>query len=131
MNARPACEGRWELFDSLEPSAHAQAAELCATCPMQRECGSILAAAKLNAPSGYAGPQGTWAGRLVGSARATNVDAGLLAREEGLYDEREAKDAHAAYLRGDRGAWASTGQRVYDRRLRRAKRARAASREVA
>jgi len=125
MNARPACEGRWELFDSLEPSAHEQAAAICATCPMLRECRAELATAKLLAPAAYAGPQGTWAGKLIGSTRATNVDKGLLAREEALFDDREAKDAHAAYMRGDRGAWAATGHKVYDRRRRRAAKERA------
>lgn len=123
---RPACAGKWDLFDSQEPSAHQQAAGICATCPMLRECKAELATAKLLAPAGQAGPSGTWAGKLVGSTRATNVDVARMEREESIYDDREARAAHAAYMRGDRGAWAETGHRVYDRRRRRAIRARRA-----
>lgn len=127
-----ACAGLWKLFDSPEREHHEAAAAICATCPMLNTCRAELATAKLLTPACYEGPTGTWAGALVGSGRERGIlDRARLAREEVLYNEAESRAAHAAYRSGDRGTWAVTGHKVYDRRVRRAlKASRALEREA-
>ena len=118
MSTLPPCDGQWNLFDSTEPRAHAKARALCATCPILTECYERLQLS-LNIDTS-AKPRGTWAGMLLGRGGESIVDRrDRIAREDAIYGEREALDAHNAYSRGDRGAWAVTGHRVWDRRYRR------------
>ena len=39
-----------------------------------------------------------------------------IRRENALYNTDQARLAHNAYMRGERGAWVETGERVYQRR---------------
>jgi hypothetical protein len=114
----PPCAGKWSLFDSTEPRNHAKARALCAACPVILECYERLQLSLQVDTS--ARPRGTWAGMLIGRAAESVVDRReRIAREDAIYSEREALDAHNAYSRGERGAWAITGHRVWDRRYRR------------
>lgn len=126
----PPRAGRWSLFDSTDIVDHKEAASLCAECPMLTACAQRLNGA-LDAYSmpGY-GPQGTWAGKLIGSGRATR-DKALMAAQEDGYTEAEARRAHNAYGNGDRSQWAILGHRVYNRLNRRARRLLARAREEA
>lgn len=127
---RPACAGKWDLFDSIELEDHYEAQHICHTqCPMLAECGDLLAEAR-KAPNANAGvPVGTWAGRLVGVPKSTQQER--IDAEDAAYDEAEAKKAHAAFVLGDRDDWAVTGHKVYDRRRHRAGKERRAERSRA
>lgn len=65
------CEGRWDLFDSVDLRDHEVARDLCASCPALRDCAVLLheiqVASRVLATSG-GGPHGTWAGKLVGAS---------------------------------------------------------------
>ena len=60
----PACAGRWQLFDSTDISDHAQAAQICATCPALDWC--IQRTDEMHAAVTEPCMVGTWAGRLYG-----------------------------------------------------------------
>lgn len=113
------CVGLWWLFDSTELVDHLEAQALCGLCPAMLDCAAELDKARAASAAGD-GPVGTWAGRLVGVPKAAERER--LMREELIYDEAEAKAAHAAYNHGSRGTWAVVGHRVWDRRLRRSRR---------
>ena len=119
MTTVPPCTGQWKLFDSTEPRDHAKARALCATCPMLHECYERLQLSI--AVDTSAKPRGTWAGMSFGYRGGEGVveRRERIAREDAIYSEREALDAHNAYNCGDRGSWAVTGHRVWDRRYRR------------
>ena len=109
----PACLGRWELFDSREPADHHEAKAMCAGCPVRDWCAAQLRKAQqsANRSTSYpdAGPQGTWAGQLVGGAHRP--------RPAVTWTEEEARAAHAAYVRGGQAdSWAREGHSVYERR---------------
>lgn len=57
--------------------------------------------------------------------RWSKSEAARRAAEELAFNELEARRAHQAYKRGDRGEWATTGHRVYCRRTDRLRRAAA------
>lgn len=103
-----ACVGMWALFDSIDVADHIVARRLCETCPMLTDCRRLLREAKEAADgAGHSGgPQGTWAGQLIGGK-----DIGY--RTPGVPDE--VLTARAAYARGDRSEWAVTGNRAYER----------------
>lgn len=123
------CIGKWWLFDSTNPGDHLEARELCAACPMRREC-QETADRFQRGPGGMSVLEGTWGGRLYGStARARMRD------EETMFTQDEARAAHAAWERADPqdrnrsgvGDRIVIGERVYQRRARR----RRASKRVA
>ena len=58
------CVGKWELFDSTNPSDHAEAKALCDTCPTLNWCATELEKVRRAAYPEF-GPEGTWAGQLV------------------------------------------------------------------
>ena len=127
---RALCVGQHALFDSTDPATHAQAAELCAACPLLDACRERLA--EMKASVGYYGhPEGTWAGELHtdGTGRnkvrraAKEARSVRIAREDAAYTEAEARRAHAAYTAGDTSGWAAMGHRVYGRRRKRRNRA--------
>lgn len=66
----PACAGKWALFDSTRVSDHKKARAICRTCPELMKCIEVREA-ELSRPYGGngSGPQGTWAGQLIGSAK--------------------------------------------------------------
>jgi hypothetical protein len=118
------CLGRWSLFDSTNVHSHRVARSICAACPFIAECAEELEATRRAAKPGY-GPRGTWAGRLVGVQKAE--DRERTRREDAAFDVDEAREAHAAYRRGDRGAWAVVGHNVYERRRKRPDRSKGAA----
>lgn len=125
------CTGRHDLFDSTELEDHRTAARLCATCPALAECTRLLTEARelATAPNGL--PEGTWAGQLIGvvrpEPRRRPVSASRIrvAEEDATWTEEEARKAHNAHTQGDRSEWARIGERTYQRRIHRARRARA------
>lgn len=58
------CVGRWWLFDSMDPADHAEARDICDTCPVLIECDLLLTRERQYVPAGT--PTGTWAGRFLG-----------------------------------------------------------------
>lgn len=68
------------LFDSVTPQAHAEARQLCGACPVIASCRKLLEATKRDYGYGPSvGPQGTWAGELVGDMKQSRqpcADAG-------------------------------------------------------
>jgi hypothetical protein len=113
----PPCSGRWQLFDSMALTDHLEARALCLTCADFVPCLRLLADVQRHAPAG-GGPEGTWAGRLVGVSVRDKV---RLAAEERMFTDGEARDAHAAWRRGERTSRAEVGERVYQRRVARNK----------
>jgi hypothetical protein len=59
------CIGLWWLFDSTNPTDHANAKTLCAGCPMRRECAET-ATRFARGTGGALVIEGTWAGKLYG-----------------------------------------------------------------
>lgn len=118
----PPCTGLHELFESTYDDDHRKARTLCAECPMRAECAATLAEVQADAYSATYGPAGTWAGRLVGS-RAVVRKAETLAAEERMFNDAEARAAHAAFVRGERDDRAVIGERVYQRRMKRVQKA--------
>jgi hypothetical protein len=115
----PPCAGKWHLFDSTNIHAHRVARSLCDSCPFIVACTAELEATRRAAKPGY-GPRGTWAGRLVGVLKAE--DRARTAREDAEWGVEAARRAHAAWRRGERDAWATTGHNVYERRRKRPER---------
>lgn len=62
---RPACEGRWALFDSTHAADHKRAAEFCKVCPIRLACRALLDDARRDQLMTNYGPEGTWAGQLL------------------------------------------------------------------
>lgn len=120
----PPCAGKWDLFDSTELGDHAQAAQLCATCPMTTECRSILEQSRYVSATGGR-PSGTWAGTLVGGDR--EAQAARREAEEAQFTDEQALRAHAQYGAGERDPWTRLGERVYDRKRKRARRTKKAA----
>lgn len=122
MSTLPPCVGKHALFDSTEPDAHAEAAHLCAICPLIDACEQRLA--EIQSDAGYYGhPEGTWAGGLVTEPQQS--EARRLAHwrkfeerasQDAAYTEAEARRAHSLYTSGVRNDWTRTGHLVYDRR---------------
>ncbi len=74
------CAGQWWLFDSTDLRDHAEARNLCASCPVLRSCAGLLrdvqeTTAGLRGSGG--GPQGTWAGKLLGRKGSPIKEAAL------------------------------------------------------
>ncbi len=112
----PPCAGRYELFDSIEPVDHAEARAYCLTCPLLDACRKRLQEATRDAYSAVYGPAGTWAGELIGGNIRTRREQ---ASEEAMFDDDLAREAHAAFTRGERGDMVRIGERVYQRRKKR------------
>lgn len=119
MNAPvPPCAGRWELFDSTDIRDHHEARALCAGCPIVLECRQRLAATIADSHLGMKyGPRGTWAGSLMGPPQTSTHRAQA---EESMFSEEEARDAHAKYAAGFRDSRTVVGERVYNRRKKKA-----------
>lgn len=126
------CSGKSRLFDSTLISDHMEAAKLCAACPMVPTCQARLEES-LAAWSGRSGkPEGTWAGQLVIAGKVATDRVMRVAQEERLFSAEDARRAHAAFWRGERGDWVEAGERTYQRRAERRQRAeRARRKEVA
>lgn len=116
MSAVAACAGQWELFDSTDEIDHIKAKTLCGECPMRVECDQRLQGARNRAHKGGSkdyGPQGTWAGRLIGSARSTTE---RVAIEDAMFTDDELRDGHAAWNAGDRSSTTQMAERIYQRK---------------
>lgn len=108
------CVGKHWLFDSTDPIDHDQAAKLCAACPLLADC--QIEASRLSREyrtSAYRPLTGTWGGRLYGTpGRAPRVTP----REEQMFTEDDALQAHRDWGKGIRNDRARIGERVYQRR---------------
>ena len=123
----PPCAGQWKLFDSVDLFDHQRARAMCQTCPLIDACRSRLNLARDEQHANY-GPQGTWAGELVGGlSRQACRDKEVIAAQEESYTPNEVRRAHAAYNRGDRDEWALIGHRIYERQRNRKRREKAAA----
>lgn len=129
-DAKAACIGQHELFDSTDPADHAEAAKLCSVCPLAGTvCRALLEETRSNAYNRANGPLGTWAGELL-SPRATQrrpVSRKRLDAEEAMFTDAEALAAHRAFSKGGTSERTLTGERVYQRRMKRAQKARRAA----
>ena len=129
MNAPAPCAGQWDLFDSTDYYDHRRARQLCHSCPIIDACRQALAEATASsrAVSRGGGPQGTWAGELIGGAV---VSVSRIAAEEAMFNEEEARKAHAhwartpKHLRPELPDRVRVGERVYQRRSLRNQRER-------
>jgi hypothetical protein len=129
MSVVPPCAGKWALFDSTDPADHIEAALLCAACPMRAECGQRLESArnKSHRPIHDYGPQGTWAGRLIGAGPRVSVERARA--EAAMFTDDELRAAHASYALGVRTDRVVMAERIYQRNRKR--RAYAAKKEAA
>ena len=130
----PPCAGKWELFDSTDPHDHLKARALCVGCPMRPECAQLLETARNGAhkagPTKNYGPQGTWAGRLIGAGPHTSIERARA--EEAMFTVEELRAGHNAYNAGNRTDRTRMAERIYQRkRARRRWREKKAAREVA
>jgi hypothetical protein len=130
----PPCAGKWELFDSTDPHDHLKARALCVGCPMRVECAQLLEVARAGAhkagPTKNYGPQGTWAGRLIGAGPHTSIERARA--EEAMFTVEELRAGHNAYNAGIRTDRTRMAERIYQRkRARRRWREKKAAREVA
>lgn len=118
MNATvPPCVGQSELFDSTDLLDHRQARALCNNCPMLDACRTRLELTIATAHEGMKyGPRGTWAGELLGPPQTA---AHRAQAEEVMFNEAEARKAHADYAAGFRDPRTVVGERVYNRRKKR------------
>lgn len=125
MSTVPPCAGLFYLFDSTELRDHRRARELCGTCPMIAACRKRLEQAATDTYGGSKyGPRGTWAGLLLGGPKTSHQRAQA---EDLMFDEDEARKAHARYAAGERDARTVIGERVYNRRMKRERYARRAA----
>ena len=134
MSAVPPCAGKWELFDSTDPHDHLKAKALCTGCPMAVECAQRLETARNRAhkggPTKDYGPQGTWAGRLVGAGPRTSIERARA--EEAMFTVEELREGHSAYNAGIRTERTCMAERIYQRkRARRRWQAKKLAREAA
>lgn len=124
----PPCHGLHKIFESTDLADHAEAATICATCPMLDACDKLREDVQATSQPGY-GPAGTWAGKLYGTPnRKPARSRAELAAEEALYTPEEVLAAHSAFNQGDPSDWAIVGHRVYERQ--RARRRAAAKRQA-
>lgn len=113
------CFGKSELFDSTHEADHKEARALCRVCPELAKCKAELRAVSKAAANG-GGPEGTWAGKLVGPRPARrNLTPEEIAEQDALYTDAEMREAHRQHNRGIRTEWALTGHRVYERSRKR------------
>jgi hypothetical protein len=114
MSTIPPC-GKHVLFDSTHPACHVEARALCLECPMLALCRDRLDAARKDALSGKDyGPQGTWAGQLVGAG--PRITAARARAEEAMFTGDELRAGHSAYVRGDRDERTRMAERIYQRK---------------
>lgn len=124
------CYGLSWLFDSTDQQDHLAAKELCNTCPIIEACmKNLMAVRAMTAP--YGEIEGTWAGQLfdgkvvngrLGDARSSR----RRKNDELAYTDEQARSAHRAWKNGDRTDWVVIGNRVHNRRKKRASREKAA-----
>lgn len=118
---RPACQGMAALFESTHPLDHLDARAICLECPVRDWCEQERITTSTG--SGYAQTSlsGTWAGKLYGGT----ADALRMLREEQAFTTEEARAAHTRWYHGKRDKRTEMGEKVYQRRIARQKRARA------
>lgn len=78
MNARPACLGHADLFESEELVKHMEAKAICDACPVMAACQKNLEDTIREYGYGpHVGPRGTWAGKFYApeATRAVKVSA--------------------------------------------------------
>lgn len=122
------CAGKWDLFDSSDFYDHLEAREICANCPAQLECATLVIDVKREGGI-FGQPEGTWAGQLLvapslANRREANRRRSEAQREadEAAYDDDQARIAHSQYQAGIRNEWTLVGHRVYQRRSKRRQR---------
>lgn len=120
----PPCHGKSPLFDSTLLSDHIEAVESCTVCPIVELCQTRLEECLSSWCGRSGGPEGTWAGQLIIAGKVATDRIMRVAAEEKAFSEDDARIAHAAFWRGERDDWTVAGERTYQRRAERAKRAR-------
>lgn len=120
--ARALCEGKWQLFDSIDPINHAEARELCRKCPLMTEC--AVSATRVEMPTG------TWAARLHGG-RGVRPSDEQAEREDEQFTLEAARECYNAWQRGVRDPRTAMGKKVYARHLYRARRDEDRARQAA
>lgn len=126
MTTIPPCTGLHDLFDSNQPADHLEARAICRTCPIRLACHDRLQQALRDTPHGGKdyGPQGTWAGRLVGGEPRVRATAKSVEEEREMFTTAELKEGHRLYGRGARDDLTVRLERIYQRtRKQRAKEA--------
>ena len=110
------CYGKSALFDSTDLYDHEAAKELCMACPTLTACmAHLLEVKRTSGPFGQ--PEGTWAGELLEDKRpAERRSRRRMFLDDQMYDDQDAKTAHAQYVAGMRNDWTETGERVYQAR---------------
>ena len=108
------CQGRSWLFESTNPTDHLEAATHCRTCPALDWCREWTKQS-ITATNREGAIEGTWAGELYGGTPG----ALRILREDRMFTDEEARDAHAAFVRGERSSRVRVGERTYQRRIAR------------
>lgn len=121
MSTLPPCTGLHELFDSNQPADHMEAAAICRDCPVRLACHDRLQQAIRDAPLGGKdyGPQGTWAGRLVGGEVKPRASVKTVEAERDLFTTDQLREGHRLYGRGDRTDEVMQMERIYQRNRKR------------
>lgn len=115
MKTPPPCAGLHELFDSIDLVDHREARNICDTCPLIAACRAELEATRAAAKPGRDyGPQGTWAGELIGSNGRISPARALA--EADMFTPAELRAGHSAYTRGDRSPRSVLAERIYQRK---------------
>lgn len=127
-NTPAPCAEQWSLFDSTDIYDHQEAREICANCPIQLHCATLLIDVKREGGI-FGQPEGTWAGQLLIAPSLTKRQEANRRRteaqreaDEAAYSDEEAKHAHNQYQAGIRNQWTLVGHRVHQRRTKRRQR---------
>lgn len=110
--ADPACLGQSELFGSVDPLHHVEAATHCAQCPVFDWCEKWTAESIALTTNLDCQIEGTWAGKLYGGTPT----ALRILEEEAIYTEDEARRCHYLRWTGERSDYIDAGERTYQRR---------------
>lgn len=106
-----ACRGQSALFDSTSVADHRLAREICASCPVLRDCAILLRKVQeetAGTKHAGGGPIGTWAGKLVGKhGNRDRCNPREHGTDRGYHQHRQAREpscddcraAHAAAWR--------------------------------
>lgn len=131
MSTLPPCAGLWEVFDSTDEVDHRKAKTLCGECSILTACAARLESARKEAHkggSGDYGPQGTWAGQLIGAPRASEK---RIALEDAMFTDDEVRAGHSAWVSGVRTERNRIAERVYQRKRSRRRYAKDKTEEAA
>lgn len=121
--ADPPCLGKSDLFGSLDPLTHLEAAAHCASCPVFDWCEQWTAESVKLATNARCQIEGTWAGKLYGGT----PQAIRILNEDAQFSEEEARRCHARQVAGERSDYIDAGERTYQRRQARSQRKRRAA----